>query len=85
MKYFLIFSISLLSILIMTTEEPFKKKIPYELYLTNNTIPFKIPSDIGAISYFSNLNINHKSMINCVVDNELIEQKYIKKNLEVQK
>lgn len=69
----------------MTTDEPFKKKNPYELYLTNNTIPFKIPSDTGAISYFSNLNINQKSMINCVVDNGLIEQKDIKKNLEVTK
>lgn len=29
MKYFLIFSMSLLSILVISTDEPFKKKIPY--------------------------------------------------------
>lgn len=81
MKYFLIFSISLLSILIITADDPFKKKIPYELYLTdtNDTMHFKVPSDIGDISYFSNLNANHKSMINCVIDNGLIEQADIKK------
>jgi len=81
MKFFLLVSVGILSVLLATANEPFNRKLPYTLSITDSQkqLNFSVPTSVGTISYFSTNENNETLLTQCLAGIDVMNQEHIKR------
>lgn len=81
MKFFLLVSVGILSVLLATANEPFNRKLPYTLSITDSQkqLNVSVPTSVGTISYFSTNESNETLLTQCLAGIDVMSQEHVKR------